>query len=65
MYGDSSGKVNIIRGCDGDLGEKFCPDAVKSCSHETKVEHLKSCAGACCETDNCNNFTPTTGKIHF
>ena len=38
---------------------KFCPDAEDTCRKETKLENLKACAGACCKTDNCNNFTPS------
>ena len=59
-YTDSSGTVKVIRGCDEDyLKLTFCPDAEKTCSVFTKSSNLKACAGACCRTDKCNEFTPS------
>ena len=48
--------MHVDRSC-GD-NHDTCPDAEKTCSEATKKENLKACAGACCMTDGCNNFTP-------
>ena len=62
-YTDETGTVNVIRGCDEDFQKlKFCPNAEKTCKEESKLEDLKACAGACCKTDNCNDFTPSTSS---
>ena len=55
-----NGVVVFARGCDGDRGSTFCPDADKTCRSLTKKNNLTSCAGVCCTTDNCNNYTPSS-----
>ncbi|CAB4013473.1 Hypothetical predicted protein [Paramuricea clavata] len=37
-----------------------CPDAEGWCNRVTTKLNLKSCAIACCNTDNCNNYTPSS-----
>ena len=62
-FTDSTGTVTVHRDCDGaglSSGTKFCPDVEKQCDERSKSLKLKACAGACCKTDNCNNFTPSS-----
>ena len=52
--------VVVVRNCDNDPNDKFCPNADKTCRSMIGKNNMKSCAGACCKTDNCNNYTPST-----
>ena len=54
--------VVVVRDCDDpdDPKDKFCPNADETCRSKTGKNNLKSCAGACCTTDNCNNYTPSS-----
>ena len=57
-YTDENSTVHVNRGCDN--GKNWCPDVEKTCNDKTKSDNLKSCAAACCKTDNCNNYYPTS-----
>ena len=48
----------VARDCGDSHGR--CPDTEKACSEAFKQSHLKTCAMACCKTDKCNNFTPSS-----
>ena len=61
-YTIKDGTNVVVRNCDSDAKEKYCPDAEKSCRDKTKTGVVKSCAGFCCKTDQCNNYTPTGGS---
>ena len=63
-YNDSNGVVTVARDCDNP-NYRACPDSEKTCETRTSRENLKSCAAACCTTDNCNNYTPSgaTGVV--
>ncbi len=50
----------VIRDCDKDLRDKDCPNFDETCTLKSEQEKLKSCAGACCTTDYCNNYTPSS-----
>ncbi len=51
--------VVVVRNCDNDPDDKFCPNADETCRSSIGKNNIKSCAGACCKTDNCNNYTVT------
>jgi hypothetical protein len=53
-----NGTEAVGRGCQADEG--FCLNVENACNHLTKQRDLKSCAAACCTTDNCNNYTPSS-----
>ncbi|CAB4026048.1 Hypothetical predicted protein [Paramuricea clavata] len=38
----------------------LCPHTEEWCKILTPLWNLKSCAFACCTTDNCNNYTPSS-----
>ena len=57
-YTDENSTVHVGRDCDEQ--KTFCLDAEKTCSAMTKSHNLKTCAAACCKTDNCNNYYPTS-----
>jgi hypothetical protein len=40
-----------------------CPNVEKACNYLTVKHDLKSCVGACCTTDNCNNYTPNSVTV--
>ena len=49
----------VVRDCGDSHGR--CPDPEKGCSEAKKQnKNIKACAGACCKTDKCNNFTPSS-----
>ena len=56
-FTDKNGTVHVARNC---ATVKVCSNSEQACSTATKIEGLKACVGACCETDNCNNFTPSS-----
>ncbi|CAB4004888.1 Hypothetical predicted protein [Paramuricea clavata] len=56
-YTQSDGTVVLDRDCNKP-SDPYCPDAAKTCREKTKSASLKSCRGVCCNTDNCNDFTP-------
>ncbi|CAB4041019.1 Hypothetical predicted protein [Paramuricea clavata] len=45
------------RGC---ASSSTCPNVEIACNFLTILLDLKSCAAACCTTDNCNNYTPSS-----
>ena len=49
-----NGEEDVIKDC-GDAS--VCRDAEKRCNFAKTTWKLKSCAFACCNTDNCNNYT--------
>ncbi|CAB3994797.1 Hypothetical predicted protein [Paramuricea clavata] len=53
----SNGTEAVGRGC---ANADVCLDTEKACNLATTKWNLKSCAGACCNTDNCNNYTPSS-----
>ena len=58
---DKNGTVHVGRGCDGIGSSKaICPVTEKFCIELSKKEGLQACAVACCQTDNCNNFDPSS-----
>ncbi len=54
-----NGTVAVLRNCD-DPKDKYCPDADKTCRSLTEKNNLTYCAAACCTTDYCNNYTPSS-----
>ena len=53
-----NGTVAIARGCPR---TSVCPDnTAKVCDDWLKRPNGKSCAAECCDTDNCNNYTPSS-----
>jgi hypothetical protein len=60
-YTTANGTVNIARDCaNSDPNDLDCPNAEETCERRTKAYALKSCVAACCQTDNCNNYTPSS-----
>ncbi|CAB3994577.1 Hypothetical predicted protein [Paramuricea clavata] len=58
-YTTDTDLVVTVRSCD-DPNDRSCPDADDTCEKRTSKFNLKSCAGMCCTTDNCNNYTPSS-----
>ena len=59
----ADGTVAVARDCgNGNPSDKDCPDAEDTCERRTKANALKSCVAACCQTDNCNNYTPSSAS---
>ena len=58
-YTQSNGVKVFETGCDK---RKYCPNAAATCQKEKQLFNLKSCAGTCCTTDNCNNPNSGTGN---
>jgi hypothetical protein len=58
-YTTNTDIVVTVRSCD-DPSDRACPDADETCEKRTSKFNLKSCAGMCCTTDNCNNYTPSS-----
>ena len=60
-YTTADGTVNVARDCaNRNPADKSCPNAEEACKRETDKRKLKSCLLACCTTDNCNNYTPSS-----
>jgi hypothetical protein len=53
----SNGTEGVGRSCSN---ADLCKDPEKGCNLVTKKFKLKSCAFDCCNTDNCNNYTPSS-----
>jgi hypothetical protein len=52
-----NGTAWVVRSC----GASFvCSYAKIGCDLLIKEGKMKSCAAACCTTDNCNNYTPSS-----
>ncbi len=61
MYTTADGTVNVIRNCANSVpADKDCPNAEATCERRTDKYKLKSCHGACCTTDKCNDYTPSS-----
>ena len=56
------GVVHVGRDCDDiEPDRKECPNPEKQCiDRGFKTERHQDCAGASCQTDNCNNYDPTS-----
>ena len=57
---DKNSTVYVVRNCADN--SDACPDPEKVCSELNKLNKnsVKACAAACCKTDKCNNFTPSS-----
>ncbi|CAB4025678.1 Hypothetical predicted protein, partial [Paramuricea clavata] len=55
-YTQKDGTTVVDRNCNNPL-DSYCPNAAKTCDAKTQAKGLKSCRGACCTTDNCNDYT--------
>ncbi len=52
-----NGTVAIERDC---ARTSVCPDIANECDYWLKRPNRKSCLAECCDTDNCNNYTPSS-----
>ncbi|XP_028395951.1 uncharacterized skeletal organic matrix protein 2-like isoform X2 [Dendronephthya gigantea] len=52
-----NGTTVVYRGC---AVKDICTDAEERCSNEIKNGTYTSCHLECCQTDNCNNYTPSS-----
>ncbi len=61
-YTTADGIVHVARECANrnPAGKLPCPNAEESCKREIDQRKLKSCLAACCTTDKCNNYTPSS-----
>jgi hypothetical protein len=52
-----NGTALVVRSCGDSI---ICPNAKPLCDFLTLISKHKLCAAACCTTDNCNNYTPSS-----
>ena len=59
----AEGVTFVNRNCaSNDPNIKDCPNPDETCELGIKKHKLKSCHAACCKTDNCNNYTPSSAS---
>ena len=58
---DKNGTVHVGRDCANlDYDRNGCLNPEKHCIEGINNEEVQACAAACCQTDNCNNFDPSS-----
>ena len=58
---DKNGTVHVGRGCAYiEADRNHCLNPEKYCIEASKKLAFQACAVACCQTDNCNNYDPTS-----